>query len=66
MLIIIIDVIGIKITPFSDSERMSPGNLPNHENSEGKKCNTAPVISITKPIIINHFAMKPVYQLTDS
>jgi len=62
ILIKIIDVMGIKITPFSDSERISPGSFPNHENSEGKKCNAAPTMSITSPIIINHLAMLTVYE----
>jgi len=53
----IIEVIGTNITPFSDSERISPGSFPNHENKAGKKCIAIPSSITISPMIINHLAM---------
>lgn len=53
----IIDVIGINTTPRSDSERMSPGNLPNQLNAEGKKWSIMPKARTANPMTINHLAI---------
>jgi len=58
ILIIIIDVRGIKIELRSFSMRMSPGNFPNQLNKPGEKCKIAPITNKTVPTIIIHFAIR--------
>jgi hypothetical protein len=60
MLTIIIEVMGIKTLPRSDSILISPGNLPNQLNSQGAKCIIAPRISKIAPAIMIHRAIKSI------
>ena len=57
ILIIIIEVSGIKIRLRSFSIRISPGSRPNQFSSHGAKCSMAPVKNIMAPVSIIHLDM---------
>ena len=57
MLIITMDVIGMKILARTVSIRKSPGNFPNQFNNHGANCKIVPMTSNIAPSIIIHLAI---------